>query len=136
MILQDNSAGLSSSSIVEILQRLEEVPKPWRKHLRNNGGGFVNHIFYWETMCPSSESQGVGPAAGPLANDIVAAFRNFEAFKSEFSSAAASLFGSGYVWLCENATGDLSIVSTQNQVGRVHNISSNDISEPMSRIHR
>lgn len=81
--------------------------------MRDNGGGFLNHVFYWETMCPSP--QGEGPT-GKLAEDIVTAFGSFEDFKSAFTIAAATLFGSGYVWLCETEEGQLTIVSTQNQV--------------------
>lgn len=106
--------SLSRKSIAEILQRLSEVPEQWRTKLRNNGGGFINHVFYWETMCPTP--QGVEPA-GKLAEDIVAVFGSFEAFRSAFTTAATNLFGSGYVWLCEDGKGDLLIVPTQNQVG-------------------
>ena len=99
---------------MEVLQRLDEVPDQWRTRLRNNGGGYVNHVFYWEGMCPSPE--GAEPT-GDLARDIAKAFGNFNHFQSEFSSAAAKLFGSGYVWLCEDMRGEMTIVSTHNQVG-------------------
>ena len=116
---------------MEILQRLDEVPTQWRERLRNNGGGYVNHIFYWETMCPHSQQlrEGEGPT-GLLAQDINATFGGFESFRSEFSAAAARLFGSGYVWLCEDATGHLSIRSTQNQVRGL--IASRDLLSPMA----
>ena len=99
--------------MVEILERLDEVPEEWRTAVRNNGGGFVNHIFYWEGMCPAPHEP---EPTGQLAQDIAKTFENFENFKSEFNSAASKLFGSGYVWLCESKAGQLSILSTQNQV--------------------
>ena len=114
MQLQDPAAdSLARKSIVEILQRLPEVPGQWRTRLRNNGGGYLNHVFYWETMCPAPEGEG---PMGVLAEDIAKAFGSVDDFKSAFSSAASGLFGSGYVWLCESSQGELSIVSTQNQV--------------------
>ena len=81
--------------------------------MRNNGGGFLNHIFYWETMCPTPQEE---EPTGKLAEDIAAAFGSFAEFRVQFSAAAAGLFGSGYVWLCETRTGHLTLVPTQNQV--------------------
>ncbi len=104
-----------------MLQRLADVPEQWRERLRNNGGGFVNHVFYWETMCPSSQRQERERPSGQLAQDIARTFGSLESFQSEFSAAAASLFGSGYVWLCEDKAGQLSILSTHNQVPRILN---------------
>ena len=95
------------------MQRLSEIPQQWKNKLRNNGGGFLNHVFYWETMCPAP--QGEGPT-GKLAEDIVGTFGSFEDFRLAFDTAAASLFGSGYVWLCETDKGELAVISTQNQV--------------------
>ena len=98
---------------MEILQRLSEVPEQWRTKLKNNGGGFLNHVFYWETMCEAPQQD---TPTGTLAADIEKTCGSFEEFKSAFSAAATSLFGSGYVWLCESKEGELTIVSTQNQV--------------------
>lgn len=102
--------------MVEILQHLPEVPRQWRTSIRNNGGGFVNHIIYWEGMC-SPKTQGAGgEPTGRLARDIAYTFGSFSNFKSQFSNTSAQLFGSGYVWLCENVKGELSISATHNQV--------------------
>ena len=67
-------------------------------------------------MCPHGHGQDL--PAGKLMEAIVDTFGNFEEFKTEFSQTAAKLFGSGYVWLCENRDGELSIVTTHNQVRR------------------
>jgi len=43
-------------------------------------------------------------------------FGSFDNFKSEFGSAAAKRFGSGWAWLCvSNETGNLCVCSTPNQ---------------------
>ena len=49
-----------------------------------------------------------------LAGKIEKAFGSAAGFKTEFIKAAATLFGSGWAWLCEDKDGALSIVQTQN----------------------
>ena len=57
---------------------------------------------------------GGGQPSGDLADAINSFFGSFEEFKTAFSNAAASQFGSGWAWLCvEN--GSLSVCSTPNQ---------------------
>lgn len=78
--------------------------------VRNNGGGFYNHCLFWEVMAPNAG----GNPTGDLAAAIDAAFGSFEAFKNEFSNAAATQFGSGWAWLIV-ADGKLKVTSTANQ---------------------
>ena len=78
--------------------------------IRNNGGGFYNHCLFWTVMSPN----GGGQPSGELADAINQAFGSFEAFKDEFSKAAATQFGSGWAWLCVK-DGKLSVCSTPNQ---------------------
>jgi len=96
---------LAGLSIEEIL--VKGVDKP---AVRNNGGGFYNHNLFWETMSPN----GGGEPIGELADAINAAFGSFEAFKDEFSKAAATRFGSGWAWLIKK-DGKLAVTSTPNQ---------------------
>ena len=96
---------LAGLSIEEIL--VKGVDKP---AVRNNGGGFYNHNLFWETMSPN----GGGEPTGELADAINAAFGSFEAFKDEFSKAAATRFGSGWAWLIKK-DGKLAVTSTPNQ---------------------
>lgn len=79
--------------------------------VRNNGGGFYNHALFWSVMTPN----GGGQPAGELASAIEDAFGTFDAFKEQFSSAAATRFGSGWAWLCVHKGGKLEICSTPNQ---------------------
>ena len=79
--------------------------------VRNNGGGFYNHCMFWEIMSPN----GGGHPTGALAADIDARFGSFEAFKDEFSKAAATRFGSGWAWLIVDEAGHLAVSSTPNQ---------------------
>lgn len=78
--------------------------------VRNNGGGFYNHRLFWDIMSPN----GGGAPTGELAEKINEAFGSFEEFKTKFSNAAATQFGSGWAWLCYN-NGKLDVCSTPNQ---------------------
>lgn len=81
------------------------------KAVRNNGGGFYNHSLFWKVMSP----KGGGKPSGELAKAIDESFGSFDAFKDEFSSAAAGQFGSGWAWLCVHNGGKVEVCSTANQ---------------------
>ena len=98
---------LEGKTIENILKNLELS----NSAVRNNGGGFYNHSLFWEIMSPD----GGGKPEGELAEAIDSAFGSFEAFKEEFSNAAATQFGSGWAWLCVHDGGKLEICSTPNQ---------------------
>ena len=78
--------------------------------VRNNGGGHYNHSLFWTTMGP----QGGGVPSGSLAEAINESFGSFDEFKTKFSNAGISRFGSGWAWLVIN-NGKLAIGSTPNQ---------------------
>ena len=98
---------LENQSIDEILSSLDLD----NKAVRNNGGGFYNHRLFWEIMSP----QGGGTPSGDLGSAIEAAFGSFEDFKTAFSKAAATQFGSGWAWLCVHKDGSLEVCATANQ---------------------
>jgi Fe-Mn family superoxide dismutase len=58
---------------------------------------------------------GGGQPTGALAAAIDSSLGGFNAFKAEFSKAAATRFGSGWAWLCKHDGGKLSVCSTPNQ---------------------
>jgi Fe-Mn family superoxide dismutase len=86
--------------------------------VRNNGGGHFNHSLFWTVMSPN----GGGTPSGDLASAINSAFGSFDAFKEEFSKAAATRFGSGWAWLCVDGSGKLFVTSTPNQDNPVMDI--------------
>ena len=96
---------LEGKSIEEILRSCKDKPA-----VRNNGGGFWNHNLFWEIMGPNKGGQ----PTGALGEAINATFGSFDAFKEEFSKAAATRFGSGWAWLCVT-NGKLEVCSTPNQ---------------------
>lgn len=79
--------------------------------VRNNGGGFYNHNLFWKVIGPNSG----GKPSGDLLAAIEKNFGSFDAFKDEFSKAAATRFGSGWAWLVKQADGKLVVSSTPNQ---------------------
>ncbi len=56
-----------------------------------------------------------GSPTGALAAAIDKAFGGFAAFREQFSTAAANLFGSGWAWLAADGSRKLSVVTTPNQ---------------------
>jgi superoxide dismutase, Fe-Mn family len=107
----EGHADLAAMSIEELLANLASVPENIRTTVRNNGGGFANHNLFWEIMNPD----GGGEPDGELADAINATFGSFDNFKSTFSSAASTRFGSGWAWLYVDGGGNLAVTSTPNQ---------------------
>ena len=99
--------ALENSTAEEILSELDMG----NMAVRNNGGGFFNHSLFWSVMSPN----GGGSPSGDLMDAINNSFGSFEDFKSAFSKAAGTRFGSGWAWLCVHSGGKLEICSTANQ---------------------
>ncbi|MEI6715835.1 MAG: superoxide dismutase [Verrucomicrobiota bacterium] len=106
----ESAPELASKSASELIGALSSVPESIRNVVRNNGGGHVNHSFFWTLLTP----EGKGHPHGKLAEAIVATFGSFEAFQEKFQTAGATRFGSGWAWLVVNA-GKLEVGSTANQ---------------------
>ena len=104
------NADLEAKSAEELIRALSTVPENIRGAVRNNGGGHVNHTFFWGVMAPGKG----GSPKGKLAEAIEEAFGSFDNFKAEFAKAGATRFGSGWAWLVVN-DGKLSVCSTANQ---------------------
>lgn len=78
--------------------------------IRRNAGGVFNHRLYFDSMAPGS----VAPR-GELAARLRRRFGSIDGFTKQLAEAAASVFGSGYAWLCEDMRGGLLIATTANQ---------------------
>jgi len=100
---------LESMSIEDLIADLASVPDDKRGAVRNNGGGHANHSLFWTVMGP-----GGGPPSGELAAAIQSDLGGMDAFKTAFSNAAATRFGSGWAWLVVQ-NGKLVVGSTANQ---------------------
>ncbi len=89
---------------------LIEIMKKAQGGIFNNAAQIWNHTFYWHSLKPN----GGGAPKGDLAEKINKAFGSFEEFKTLFTKAAMTQFGSGWAWLVKNKNGDLEIVQTSN----------------------
>ncbi len=104
-------SDLESKSAEELISNLSAVPEDIRTAVRNNGGGHVNHTFFWKVIAPG----GSKAPTDEVAKAIEASFGSFEKFKEEFANAGTSRFGSGWAWLTLKSDGSLGITSTANQ---------------------
>ena len=93
-----------------ILADLDKIPADIRQAVINNGGGALNHSLFWEFLSPEKQE----PTADVLAA-IEEAFGSFEDFKTAFTQAATTRFGSGWAWLVVNKDDKLEVISTANQ---------------------
>lgn len=99
---------LENKSIEDLIANLDSVPEDKRTAVRNNGGGHLNHSFFWQIISPNSEEK------GEVVDKIKEEWGSLDAFKKEFADKAAGQFGSGWAWLVVN-NGQLEIVTTPNQ---------------------
>jgi len=86
--------------------------------VRNNGGGYYNHIFFWNNLAAKSS----GPSA-ELSAAISKSFGSFDKFRETFSTAGKTRFGSGWAWLYLNSDKNLIVGSTPNQDNPLMDIS-------------
>ena len=100
-------SGMESDTIETIMENMDMN----NAALRNNGGGYYNHCLFWEVIGPN----GGGAPSGALAEAINATYGSFEDFKTAFSNAAATQFGSGWAWLCVVQGGKVEVCSSANQ---------------------
>jgi len=101
----------ADKELKDLIVDIENVSEDVRTAVRNNGGGALNHSFFWEILAPASES---GKPGEKTAEAIDKAFGSFDEFKKQFSESAVTVFGSGWAWLCVGDSG-LEIVKTSNQ---------------------
>lgn len=106
----EGHADLQAWSLEDLIKRLNEVPEKIQAAVRNNGGGHLNHSWFWEWMTPQSS----GKPAGKLATAIASTFGSFTSFQEGFEKAGMTRFGSGWAWLVVKNS-KLEIISTPNQ---------------------
>lgn len=91
-----------SSALVEIIKHAEGG-------IFNNAAQVYNHDFFWTNLSPKPST------SSPALDSIISAqFGSMEAFKKAFVEKGLALFGSGWVWLCIDDKGELSIVNSSN----------------------
>ena len=87
---------------------LEDIVAKSSGAIFNNAGQILNHNLYFSqfrspSVIPSEAS--VSPLMAQIANQ----WGSLDSFKAEFEAKGVSLFGSGWVWLQADASGELSV---------------------------
>lgn len=106
---------IDNLSLEEIFSRVSAFPAA----VKNNGGGYYNHMLFWQVMGPDAG----GEPQGDLLAAINKTFGSFDRFKTEFENAAATQFGSGWAWLAVDADGNLFVTQTSNQENPLMDVS-------------
>lgn len=104
--------NLAGKSIEEILMNLNSISdSALQTTVRNNGGGFYNHNLFFGIL----GSQGGIEPKDTLSKQIDGDFGSFDGLKQKLTTAATSVFGSGWAWLSADQDGKLIVSSTPNQ---------------------
>jgi Fe-Mn family superoxide dismutase len=90
---------LADKTIEELLGDLAALPEDIRETVRNNGGGWHNHVLFFLQMTPSASDKPTGPFAE----------------RARFTEAANSCFGSGWAWFALDQDKKIQIYATPNQ---------------------
>lgn len=90
---------------------LEEIVMKSEDSMCNNAGQVLNHNFYFgQFRVPTSDNR----PTDMLLSAIERTFGSFEDFQITFEKQGTTLFGSGWVWLSQNAQGALVITQEKD----------------------
>lgn len=107
-LLINGNKELEGKMPEEIITDIENADEKIKDALRNQGGGVVNHNFFWKILKKNTKPN------GDVLEAIKREFGSFDEFKKMFSASAMSLFGSGWTWLVLDKR-KLKIMNTSNQ---------------------
>src|SRR3989344_945195 len=88
MVLKDHEE-IQDKPIEELIREVNSISEAIREAVRNNGGGHLNHSFFWKILQKNVKIK------GEILNAINKNFDSFENFKEQFKSTGLALFGSG-----------------------------------------
>ena len=106
-----NRADLKTRSIEDLITNLDRLPDDVRTAVRNQGGGHLNHTWFW----PSLKKGGGAPPTAEFGKAIDDTFGSFTKLKDGLTASAVGVFGSGWAWLSRDQTGKLVVETTPNQ---------------------
>lgn len=102
-----SDAGNTSEDIVDILKNMDMN----NKALRNNAGGYYNHLLYFDLLSANPQTA----PTGELLDKINDTFGSVDQLITDLKAAGAGQFGSGWSWLVVKADGSLAVTATPNQ---------------------
>ncbi|NOT44594.1 MAG: superoxide dismutase [Acidobacteria bacterium] len=106
-----NRPDLRTRTLEDLIANLDRLPDDVRTAIRNNGGGHLNHSWFWTSM----KKGGGRPPSAELGRAIDAGFGSLAQLQERLAVAAVGVFGSGWAWLSVDATGALVVETTPNQ---------------------
>jgi len=86
---------LHHTPLAQLLREADQLPDELGTAVKHNGGGHLNHDFFWRVLAPT-------PARAPrgaIAAALTTQFGSFADFRKQFSEAASGHFASGWVAL-------------------------------------
>lgn len=95
--------------LMTILKNISQYPKEFRE----NGGGYINHSIFFQSLKPISSDFNEIPES--LQSLMIRDFGSVDEFMNYFIGMGKRVFGSGWVWWCLEPNGRTSIVTTKNQ---------------------
>ena len=101
-----------SKPLEEVVANYKKLPAAIQPAVRNNGGGHLNHSWFWQMMAKPGTG---GEPKGELLKAIDDSFGGLDGFKKEFSAAGLTQFGSGWAWLVVGKDKPLAVAKTPNQ---------------------
>lgn len=103
-VLGTKFEGLSVEEILKKIDLKNDV-------LRNNAGGYYNHNLFFSILKPKANSVPIEELAVAIDKE----FGSFDILQQQLSEAAATHFGSGWVWLVVKNDGSLAVTTSHNQ---------------------
>lgn len=101
----------NSKSLEEIIVGTYNPTAVAQNGIFNNISQLWNHNQFWEMMSPGDAGM-----PGEVESALTEAFGSVAEFKTQFSTAGAGQFGSGWAWLVKDKDGSLKISKTENGV--------------------
>lgn len=108
--IAENSLSITGPDLEDLISSINNFPQDLQGYIRNQAFQAYNHNLYWQSMTTNFNSS-IGPKTF---KKITAGFESVENFRNEFTKAGLGQFGSGWVWLCLDSSGGLTIAKTGN----------------------
>ncbi len=106
-----NATELKTRTVEDLVTNLDRLPEAVRTAVRNQGGGHLNHTWFWASLTRG----GGAPPTAELARAVDASFGDFAKCREALAVAAVGVFGSGWAWLSVDRTGKVIVETTPNQ---------------------
>jgi Fe-Mn family superoxide dismutase len=108
--IEEESIPVQKGPNMEGIKDLLKSVGRYSDKLRNNSGGFYNHFLYFDQFIPGGNTP-----SGEIKKSILKSFVSLQNLKNEMVESGLSQFGSGWVWLLSDYSGNLYIKTTPNQ---------------------